>query len=432
MGAAQFAGFGGLADVGKERRADKKLESELEAAALERVLRQQQENRAQEEFNLRKPITAMQPDIERLNLLQKVNPDVLSAPQGIDLFSKIGLQFPKAPAGTPSDQVYQGTGVGIPLDRQLAISKDLTGIENQRITNDIYKNIGPSLGLGGQPQPQASAPPNALPPPEQRVEGQTYTLPNGANAVWSKTPSGGFGLKAISPQAQGMIGSPELDRKATAYNILGNLPGPLHGMKASEVPSLDAAAAAQKAAAVTKANLDAKGYVTPAMEQRALEASKSASTMYNSAISELEKMFPGIDQSYNIMQAQKQSPSVMSWITGKSIPYDDLKSTMRMFEERKKYDPITSLGLGMATPFGKSIAATNLANVSAMMGLNPGSRAVGILEQLYKQHQPQIGYESALQTYAKLRYLRDEGLKQVADAIRQPEIQPYPNFQQQQ
>lgn len=443
-----------------------------EALATEMALRQQelaqrgqQMQMEQQRFNAELPFLQQQPQRYQFEQLKQTNPDWAGTQQGVDLATKLGIPMsqpqsasqvmqsgsaPQAQNGQVSQMpslsdVYQSAGVypqtGMPInpDRQnklaadqLALKTAGLGMKRAELENDLYSQAGPlisGLTQGGNNSPAQPSTSGALPPLEQRVEGSTYSLPNGSSAQWKKSPSGEMGLVPIQQQQQGQSqqgGLTPLDRTTMGVNMLGGLLK-IPALDSKNIPSLNAASKAAETAATERAKLDVKGYVSPAAELRATNAAKAASNMYTQAIQQLEAHNPGIDKSYNMLQMQQNSPSVSSWLFGKNtLPYMDAASTAKMFMERKKYDPITSGGFGMATPLGKSIAATNLANVSAMMGLNPGSRAVGVLEKLYAQHQPQWGYESPLQTYSKLRYLRDEGLKSVVDALKQPQIEPYP------
>lgn len=424
-----------------------------QAMAMEMALRQQEIAQRQQQMDLEKqkfqatlPTIQSEPQRFAFEQTTRANPDWMGTQSAVDLARQLGVGVPTAT--TPSDVignvkpemqgsqvnkmpsvsdayqqagVYPETNIPIPEERQAKTMQDKLAIGKGQTELDVLRNPGKFLdNLLGTPQGQPQTPNGigALPPIANRVEGQTYLAPGNMTVQWVKAPSGQFALKQVPKANPNPLASPDA-RTRIGLDVFGKVSG--LGIKSSDVlPPAGQTREDKMNEVVDKKNAEAM--FPPATIQRGLLALQSASGETDRAISELERLYPGITKAAQLADNLKQAPSFMQYLTGHTVPYGDALSQGKITNERLKY------ALGMPTPLANAIQLASFANLEQMSGQLPGIRGFQQLLPLFKQHQSAIGFETPVQTVQRLMHMKGI-MNQTADEMKTP-IQMTPQVQQ--
>jgi len=463
-----------------------KQKQALEMALLQQEieLRGSAEKRAAEKWGIEMPELKQKPLQEAFDVMTKLNPDWANVPQGVALAKQLNIPTPQAidiqtprakiaemqgqkglpqglegaatkPFSMPSTEqmaqaagVYPQTGIPINPDRQLKLATEQAGLTTANIRNRLLSEPGflqKFLSQISQP-PTQGAPtggsPSAvpLPPLAQRQEGATYQTPNGP-AVWKKGPSGQFNLVATgaasplsmnkipspTPAQSGNLSDPNVLQRfggATAIDMIGQLLG--GGVKASDVMPPPGSAPQDKyeqAKSSTIGQMEARGVTPGQMQQRAAEQGALAKAGYDKAIIAMEQLYPGIEQEYNKQEAMigkpEAIPSTLQQIMGKGLKYSGAADMAKAVKDRAVYSTLGS-------PYHVIPQASSFANLEGMAAIMPGVRGYQYLLGKFNEHQPNWGQgQSPLNTYSRLRTLRDTILPEAIKMASQPMVEPY-------
>ncbi len=149
---------------------------------------------------------------------------------------------------------------------------------------------------------------------------------------------------------------------------------------------------------------------TPALVQRALNQLLDARDKTMTALSEAERMYPGINDEALKADATPAHPSgVMSGVkdlfkyaTGMGTQkYGSAADQAGAGIERLKYT------MGVPTPFAKLAQEASFGNIEQMAGQLPGVRGLATITPLFREHQSRWGHEAPLASVQRLRHMAD-------------------------
>lgn len=139
----------------------------------------------------------------------------------------------------------------------------------------------------------------------------------------------------------------------------------------------------------------------PALVQRAHGQLEAARDRTLAALSEAEKLYPGINDSAGSADTGGE-PGWLSTLTGIGAPkYGSAASAASAANSRLKYT------LGVPTPFARLAQEASFGNIEQMAGQLPGVRGLATIAPLFKEHQSRWGHETPLATVQRLRHMAD-------------------------
>ncbi len=138
--------------------------------------------------------------------------------------------------------------------------------------------------------------------------------------------------------------------------------------------------------------------VLPALVVRARDQLTDARNKTLEALSEAERMYPGINDESGGADAGK-SAGWMDFLTGGGQKYGSAADMAGAANERLKYT------MGLPTPFANLAQSASFGNIEQMAGQLPGVRGLATITPLFKEHQSRWGHETPLATVQRLRHM---------------------------